>query len=43
MIEIEGPAFAAPRIVAGDPRPQDDASIHSEKARRRFKQALKSG
>jgi hypothetical protein len=29
--------------VVGDPSPQDYVSIHSEEARRRFRQALKSG
>lgn len=43
LLQLEGPAFAALKIVAGDPSPQDYAYIHSEEARRRFEQALKSG
>lgn len=40
LLKLEGPAFAALKIVAGDPSPQDYAYIHSDAARRGFKEAL---
>jgi phosphonopyruvate decarboxylase len=40
LLALEGPVFAALRIVPGEPSPQDYAFIHSPAARQIFKDAL---
>ena len=40
LLALEGPVFAALRMVPGEPSPQDYAYIHSAAARRSFRAAL---